>query len=124
QVVEQVVSDLNLPIEIVGAATCRLPNGLALSSRNCRLSQRGLSIAPALYREMQAAAAALRAGSNKEVTLQKAVAKIREAGFEKVDYLELRSAQSLGTIETVEEPARLLAAAWLDGVRLIDNIAV
>jgi len=124
QVVKQVVSDLNLPIEIVGAATCRLPNGLALSSRNCRLSQRGLSIAPALYREMQAAAAALRAGSNKEVTLQKAVAKIREAGFEKVDYLELRSAQSLGTIETVEEPARLLAAAWLDGVRLIDNIAV
>src|SRR5690606_29606355 len=113
-----------LPVEIVGAATCRLPNGLALSSRNSRLSERGLSIAPSLFREMQAAAAALRAGSDKEATIQKAVAKITEAGFEKVDYLELRSARRLRSIENVEKPARLLAAAWLQGVRLIDNIAV
>lgn len=124
QVVRQVVSDLNLPIEIVGAATCRLPTGLALSSRNSRLTERGLSIAPALYKEMQAAAAALCAGSDKDATIRTAVEKIRAAGFEKVDYLELRSAQNLNSIESVEEPARLLAAVWLEGVRLIDNIAV
>src|SRR5690606_36586113 len=56
QVVRRLISDLNLPVEIIGGETSRAPSGLALSSRNARLSEKGLAIAPALHREMQAAA--------------------------------------------------------------------
>ena len=46
------------------------------------------------------------------------------AGFNKIDYLELRSGRDLGLLDQADDDARLFAAAWLAGVRLIDNIAV
>jgi len=124
QVVRRFVADLNLAVEIVGVETSRAESGLALSSRNTRLSVQGLAIAPALHREMQKAAEALRNGGDKAEILAKAAGAIETAGFEKVEYLELREAASLKPIDDLDEPARLLAAAWLEGVRLIDNIAV
>ena len=54
----------------------------------------------------------------------KAVARLERAGFTKVEYLDLRACDDLRSLERPEVPARLLAAAWLAGVRLIDNIAV
>ena len=53
-----------------------------------------------------------------------AEAEILAAGFERVEYLELRAARGLAPLETPDRPARLLAAAWIGGVRLIDNIPV
>ncbi|TKA97236.1 pantoate--beta-alanine ligase, partial [Cereibacter changlensis] len=53
QVVQRLVADLNLPVEIVGCETVREADGLAMSSRNARLSEGGRAIAPALHREMQ-----------------------------------------------------------------------
>jgi pantoate--beta-alanine ligase len=50
--------------------------------------------------------------------------KIRSAGFEKVDYFELRDAENLQPLDRLQPNARLFAAAWLGPVRLIDNIAV
>ena len=46
------------------------------------------------------------------------------AGFSQVEYLTLRDAESLEPVQDLTRPLRLVAAAWLDGVRLIDNIAV
>ncbi|TKA95245.1 pantoate--beta-alanine ligase, partial [Cereibacter changlensis] len=56
--------------------------------------------------------------------LDEAAAAVQAAGFEAVDYLDLRSADLLEPMTALNGPARLLAAATLDGVRLIDNIAV
>ena len=54
----------------------------------------------------------------------KATARIERAGFTEVEYLELRACDTLEELDAPTRPARLLAAAWLAGVRLIDNIAV
>ncbi|HYJ31572.1 MAG TPA: pantoate--beta-alanine ligase, partial [Allosphingosinicella sp.] len=49
---------------------------------------------------------------------------LARAGFDPIDYVELRDAETLAPVERAERPARLLAAAWLGTTRLIDNLAV
>lgn len=124
QVVRRMVADLNLPVEIIGCETFRETDGLAMSSRNVRLTASARQIAPALHAGMRAASAALRAGVPPEVVLAQAEATIRAAGFEDVEYLTFRDADTMDTSTDLSRPLRLLAAAWIGGVRLIDNIAV
>ncbi|ACL99915.1 pantoate--beta-alanine ligase [Cereibacter sphaeroides] len=123
-VVQRLVADLNIPVTIEGCATVREADGLALSSRNRRLSAEGRARAPALVRAMQAAAEAMRGGRSVPEALAEARAAVLAAGFETVDYLELRTADLLLPMERLQGEGRLLAAATLDGVRLIDNIPV
>jgi pantoate--beta-alanine ligase len=99
-------------------------DGLAMSSRNVRLSAVERAQAPALHQIMQAAAAEIRDGAPVGETLMNAQAAILEAGFGAVEYLELRSVEGLRPITSLSEPARMLVAAQLGDVRLIDNIAV
>lgn len=124
QVVRQLVRDLNLKVEIVGCETVRDPDGLAMSSRNQRLTAQGRSKAPALYAAMLGAARAFRDG----VPLADVLARARQAvlgeGFDSVEYIEIVDADRLGAITDPARPLRMLAAAWIDDVRLIDNIAV
>ncbi len=124
QIIRRVVADLNLPVTITGCPTVRDADGLAMSSRNLRLSPADRAIAPALHREMTAAAKAILAGHDVAGVLIDAKAAILKAGFAQVEYLELRSAEGLLPLSRPTPPARLFAAAWLGGVRLIDNIAV
>lgn len=124
QVVRRVVADLDLPLAITACPTVRDADGLAMSSRNVRLTPAGRAAAPALHAAMQAAAAAMRGGVPAAAALAKARAAVLAAGYERVEYLELRAAEGLATLDAPTVPARLLAAAWIDGVRLIDNIAV
>lgn len=124
QVIRRMVADLNLTVEVTGCPTLRAESGLALSSRNQRLSPAALQMAPALHRAMREAAQDLRAGALPEEALARAEAAVLQAGFSAVEYLTLRDAESLAPAEDMTRPLRLLAAAWLDGVRLIDNIAV
>lgn len=123
QVVRRISADLNFPIEIIGCETLREADGLAMSSRNMRLAPRARGIAPALHSAMQAAAIALRAGDS--AALDQCKSAVLAAGFDSIDYIDLRDAQTLEKVSAPPRaPARLLAAATLDGVRLIDNIAV
>lgn len=126
QIVRRMVADLNIPTAITGCPTLREDDGLALSSRNARLSPADRAIAPALHLAMAAAAARLRAGGDTAKVLSQARDAITSAGFEQVEYLDLRHPETLAPLDRVEPgaPARLLAAAWLGPVRLIDNIAV
>jgi pantoate--beta-alanine ligase len=123
-VVRRMVRDLNLTVEVVGCPTLRDPDGLAMSSRNTRLGAAARAIAPVLPAAMQEAVAAMRAGTAPDAALDAARTKVLAAGFSAVDYLCLCSAETLEPLAHLDHPARLLAAAWLDGVRLIDNIAV
>ena len=124
QVVLQLVRDLNLPVKVVGCETIREANGLALSSRNVRLTEAGRLKAPVLYAAITAAADDIRAGQSDRMAIREAAEAIRAAGFDRVEYIELRDAETLMPSDDPGRPRRMLAAAWLDGVRLIDNIAV
>lgn len=122
QVVRRLTSDLDIPCRIVGCPTVREADGLALSSRNQRLSAMDRTIAPALARAMRSAAREISSGAPVADTLQHARDAIVAAGFASVEYLELRREADLAPVTDLDAPARLLAAAWLGDVRLIDNL--
>lgn len=123
-VVRRMANDLDMPIEIIGCSTVREPDGLALSSRNVRLSTEERAIAPKLAEILNAAAKELSSGSEAAPVLDAAKKSIVAAGFHEVEYLELRSETDLAPLEQADHPARLLAAAWLGETRLIDNVVV
>ncbi len=124
QVVLRLVRDLNLPVTVVGCETIREADGLAMSSRNVRLTPEGRAIAGTLYTAITTAAEDIRAGQSDRMAIREAAETLRNAGFERVEYIELRDAETLMPSDDPRKPRRMLAAVWLDGVRLIDNIPV
>ncbi len=124
QVVLRLVRDLNLPVAVVGCETVREADGLAMSSRNLRLTAAGRARAGVLHAALSAAAEDIRAGQSDRMAIREAAEKLRAAGFERVEYIELRDAETLMPSADPRRPRRMLAAVWLDGVRLIDNIPV
>ena len=123
-VVTRLARDLDIPVDVVGCPTIREEDGLAMSSRNLLLSDRARIKAPRLNEVMEEVAQALAQGGVFSDLQEDAVAKLERADFTEVDYLELRSCAGLRLLDRPSEPARLFAAAWLAGVRLIDNIDV
>jgi pantoate--beta-alanine ligase len=121
QIVRRLAADLDIPVSVVGCPTVREADGLAMSSRNERLSPRDRAVAPALHRALAAAAEALRGGAAASAAMEEARARIVAAGYDRVEYLDLRRSDSLVPLDRVEGQSRLLAAAWLGAVRLIDN---
>ena len=115
QVVRRMVSDLLLPLSIVGVETVRERDGLAMSSRNRFLSATERARAPLLH-------AALTAAARGEHTLSDARRRLNDAGFE-VDYFALVDGPTLTEIAAPQPGARLIAAARLGSVRLLDNVA-
>lgn len=121
QVVHRLVADLHLPLEIIGVPTVREPDGLALSSRNRFLTEQERATAPLLYGVLNALARALATGSQADAALADARAELRNAGFA-IDYLALVDGVTMRTLQMVRPGSRLIAAARLDSVRLIDNL--
>jgi pantoate--beta-alanine ligase len=124
KVVTRMARDLHLPVRILGGATAREPDGLALSSRNRYLSPEERAEAPRLYQALRACAEAIRAGTGVADAVVEARTALASAGF-KVDYVEARHRETLEPIASLAEgPIRLLAAVRLGTTRLIDNIPV
>jgi len=123
-VVRRMATDLDLPVTVHGCPTIREIDGLAMSSRNLLLSDRARTTAPTLHEEMESIASGLRDGLAFDPLRAAAAARLTRAGFTGVDYLDLRAQDDLSSLPAPARPARLFAAAWLAGVRLIDNIAV
>lgn len=124
RVVTQMAKDLDLPLKVIGIPTVREKDGLALSSRNVYLSAGERSVAPVLYRVLQAAAARIKRGESIIRVLEVARLEIDLAGFA-LDYLEARHALTLAPIASKKDgPIRLLIAAKIGKTRLIDNLAV
>ena len=110
---------------IVGLATVREGDGLALSSRNRYLSSEDRQRAAALPRAMGEAVAQIERGEKVSAVLPALKQTLTSGGFASVDYAELADAESLALLsERGERPARLLVAAWIGGTRLIDNMPV
>jgi pantoate--beta-alanine ligase len=123
-VVRRLNRDLDFGIAIVGVATQREDDGLALSSRNIYLSQEARAAARGLPRAMGEAVRAIQAGGGVAAVLDHARARILAAGFDSVDYVELRDPDTLAPMAALDREGRLLVAARIGGTRLIDNLAV
>ncbi len=123
-VVRKMVRDLDIPVAIVGVATVRETDGLALSSRNVLLTAEQRARAPELYRVLRSLAEQLEGGAAAGPPLASGRADLIRAGFDPIDYLELRAATTLEALARTDRPARVFAAAWLGQVRLIDNLPV
>ncbi len=121
----QMVRDLNMPLKLIGAPTKRDTDGLALSSRNAYLSATERKIAPSLFSIISALAGDIAEGADVAAGVTNAKRKLTAAGFEKIDYIEVRDSETLGSASTASgRPLRVLAACWLGKTRLIDNVAV
>ncbi|MGB1208237.1 MAG: pantoate--beta-alanine ligase [Paracoccaceae bacterium] len=124
QVVTRLARDLDVDITVVPCPTVRDPDGLAMSSRNLRLGPADRAAAVALPRTMQTMAQALRTGTPPDTARKTATGTLVSAGFDTVEYLDLRDGATLSLLDAPAPNARLFAAAWIGGVRLIDNIAL
>ncbi len=123
-VVRRMAADLDLDIEIIGGATAREADGLAMSSRNVKLSADGRIVAGRLNAALARLTGRLSAGDEASAALSGSRAELDAAGFDRVDYLEIRCAETLAPLGDgpIDRPARVLAAVYVDGVRLIDNM--
>jgi pantoate--beta-alanine ligase len=125
-ILRRVLSDLDLDVETVLCPIVREPDGLALSSRNKNLTLEGRAAAPILYKALRVGKSIVDLGETKA---EKVTGKIKEVIKDerriKIQYLEAVHAETLETLRRVEPGKTLIAlAAFLDNVRLIDNIVV
>jgi pantoate--beta-alanine ligase len=123
-VIRRMVADLAIPVEIVGVATVREEDGLALSSRNAYLSADERGRAVALSAALAAARTTILAGEPVATALAAGEDSLRSAGFSKIDYFALVNAATLEPLDSLAGEMRLIAAATLGNTRLIDNLAV
>ncbi|MEO5345585.1 MAG: pantoate--beta-alanine ligase [Magnetococcus sp. YQC-9] len=125
--IERLVTDLAIPIRVVGVPTVREADGLAMSSRNRYLNFVERQRAGALFQALLAARTARRAGERSPETLEGVAREVLHAsGIERVEYVALRAARTLRRVETVtdgEDPVMLLAVR-LGTARLIDNMVL
>lgn len=124
QVVIRLAKDLDLKTQIVGCPTIREEDGLAMSSRNLRLTAGPRETAPVIAQVLEDAARAIARGGQVTQILYEAREALLSAGFDTIDYLELRSDPDLQLMTRADRASRLFLAAWIDGVRLIDNVSV
>lgn len=121
-IVHHMARTLELPVEVISCPIVREKNGLAMSSRNQRLSPEQRERAAALYQTLQQAASWARQLSPREVEA-KAMEHLKSLGLEP-EYFELADGQTLQPVPDYSSPASVVACAaiWVGGVRLIDNL--
>jgi pantoate--beta-alanine ligase len=118
------VQQLNLPVEIVGAETERAADGLALSSRNGYLTPAERAEAVRLSQNLAHIRRSILSGERGFPALEQAAKADLEARGWRVDYVSVRSAATLATAGATDTDLVVLAAAWLGGTRLIDNVEI
>ncbi|MGQ0431690.1 MAG: pantoate--beta-alanine ligase [Microthrixaceae bacterium] len=124
-VVRQLVRDLSLPVEVIGCATVRDPDGLALSSRNAYLTPEERAAAPSVHAALQAGRRAIERGATSAVEVQRAIAAVIEAEpLAVLDYAAVVDAATFEVPDRLRGSLRLLVAARFGKARLIDNLGV
>ena len=123
-VIRRMTADLGLPVAVHGYPTVRETDGLAMSSRNARLSPDERVRALALPNALLTAHDEILAGRSVAEALQAAKRALADAGFDPIDYVALVDGASLDPIDKPRPGARLIAAATIGGTRLIDNLRV
>lgn len=125
RVIDRMTRDLAIETEVVPCPTVREPDGLAMSSRNARLSAEARAAAPVVYRALRRAADLHAAGERDAPTLREAMrAVLADEPLAELEYVSCADAATLAELDTVNRPALLSVAAAFGGVRLIDNLLV
>jgi len=122
-VIRRLVADLNVPVEIVGVPTVREADGLALSSRNQRLSPQERRVANVLYEGLKVAQALVASGERSAPRVAAAARQVVEGqpGV-RLEYLEIVEPRDMQPIERIDGPAVAAGALWVGATRLIDNV--
>jgi len=121
--IKKMVSDLNIPINIIGGTTHREESGLAMSSRNQYLTKQQRADAAGLYQSLLVVKEQLEQGEEDFSALEQvAFENLQAFGFVP-DYVDIRRADNLEQAKIGDKSLRILAAARLGNARLIDNIA-
>ncbi|MEJ7585824.1 MAG: pantoate--beta-alanine ligase [Acidimicrobiales bacterium] len=124
-VVTRMIRDLSFPVDVVGCATVREPDGLALSSRNTYLGAEARAAAPVIRRSLQAGADSLADGERDGARVRALmVALIEVEPLARLDYVDVVRADDLVPVERLHGELRLLAAVRFGPTRLIDNLGV
>lgn len=123
KVIEKMVRDLNFPVEIVPVDTVREEDGLAMSSRNVYLSSDERKVAAKIYRALLKGKEAFLNGERRARVLEELVkGELDNESLFKVQYVEVRDAETLDEIDEINRPAVLAVAVYVGSARLIDNI--
>jgi pantoate--beta-alanine ligase len=122
-VIRRMVIDVNIPVEIVGVATVREADGLALSSRNVRLTPEERSKATALYRALREAERAIAEGERDARAVERrATAVIPSDASLRLEYLDVVDPVELQRVDTIAGKVLVAGALWVGNTRLIDNL--
>ncbi len=122
-VIRRMVRDLNLPVEIVPVPTVREADGLALSSRNKRLSAEERKAAPILFQALLVAQKLIAAGSTDPAEVKAAgLAVLGQQPGARAEYFEVVEPEEMQPVERIKGPVRVAGAIWLGSTRLIDNM--
>ncbi|HEX7261702.1 MAG TPA: pantoate--beta-alanine ligase [Luteolibacter sp.] len=119
-VIRRMIRDLDVPVDVISCPTVREPDGLAMSSRNTRLTPEQRADAPRIRASLSEAA---KLTSPTEI-LAAARGGIESSSLARIDYLSLVDAETLQTVTTLDRPAILAAAVFYGDVRLIDHVSV
>ena len=122
-VIRNMVTDLNMNLEIVSVPTIREPDGLAMSSRNASLNTEQRQAAMVLYQALKLSEILWSKGEkDAEKIRQKMLSLTQQEPLARVDYISVADAETLEELETVKPPALVSIAVKIGGTRLIDNV--
>jgi pantoate--beta-alanine ligase len=122
-IIRKLIADLNLPVEVVVCSTLRESNGLAMSSRNLRLSEQGREEAAIIYQALMSAKQSFEKGVQPQSIKEEAIKFFKEKNLEP-EYFEIVDGYSLQPIDQKKDAKYVVAccAVKIEGVRLIDNL--
>lgn len=124
-IIKRLVTDLDIPVKVIGAPIIREKDGLAMSSRNAYLTPEQRKTAVEIYKMLEDFRSRLKDKETIQALIKWGTEYLLGKGFTEIDYIEVRDSETLELIEKIgNKPARILAAARLGKIRLIDNIEV
>lgn len=123
-VIKKMTDDLNIPVKIIGVATVRDSSGLALSSRNAYLNDSELAKARQTNKILSRMTDAAKSSKNYAHIEKSGHDELLAIGFDRVDYITIRDADTLLVPDETTKSLRVLVAAWLGKARLIDNLPI
>jgi pantoate--beta-alanine ligase len=124
-ILQQMAKDLNFTVRIVPVETVRESDGLALSSRNVRLTPEERRVAPLLFSALTEGHSAILAGERDPRIVKSVMLKVLESAADlRMEYMEVVDAARMQPVTTISGDMRLAGAVWLGSTRLIDNVRV
>jgi pantoate--beta-alanine ligase len=123
--IEKIVADLNFPVRIIISSTVRESDGLAMSSRNKRLSADERARAVAIFKSLNLAEKLIASGERRSDAITAEMKRVIEtSGPDKIDYISIVHCSDLDFIDIIDTKSVIAVAAFYGTTRLIDNMII